>query len=1645
MGCRALCLILLYGLIGTYAQQSCSLITPSVLRVDNEETIVVDGHGTAFDAVITIQDFPHKRLRIATSKVSVNSNNQFFGKVKLTINSKHWEKEMDKKQHVFVMMTSPVCNLEKIVLLSFQSGYIFLQTDKPIYTPGSTVMYRIFSMTANFKPVSKAVTVEFLTPDNVVVKKDIHQRGEKNQNIKGIISLSYKLPEHIRLGVWTISAKYEDTLLQTTQFEVKEYVLPSIEVKVTTAKKFFHIKDEELIVDIEAKYLYGKPVTGKAFVLFGVKRDNEKISLPDTLRRVEISGDSKGSAVLKRKDLETYFTKGKDMLEWRIFVSVTVITESGSDMVESVLDDIYIVASPYKILFTKTSKYFKPGMSFGFMVLVTNPDGSPAHGVPVLATPGNVRGKTQEDGTIQLVLNAISNIKRLEINVFTTDDTLTKEQQASATMEATAYEPIGDNYLHLSVAGAVLKPGENAFISFIIQNNDTNVADQIKQFNYVIMNKGRIIEVGTQERGKGQTAVTMSLPITEEFIPSFRILAYYTVTTKAGREIVADSIWVDVADTCMGTLVVKGEQEYKELPPLAYVKLQLQADHMAAVGLVAVDKGVYVLNDKLKISQKKIWDQVEQNDIGCTPGGGADTSGVFYDAGLTLQTTLKGSTPQRSEPLCPQKVKRTRRSSAILIQERDKKGSQYTGVEKECCQDGMLDSPMGHSCEHRARHILDGQKCIDAFLDCCKHITKQKELERQDDDYDDEYERAEEDRDYIAEADLTSRTHFPESWLWNIYTMKERPNAVGVSTKVLAFNLPDSITSWEFLAVSLSESKGICVSEPYNIQVMMNFFIDLKLPYSVVRHEQVEIRAILYNYGGNPLKVQVEWTYNEQFCSLSTAKKNYRQVVTIPPTSSLVVPFIIVPLSSGEHEIEVKAAGQFISDGVKKKLRVVPEGRRMTQAIKSVLLDPELKGGVQEEQVKTVKPGNIVPKTDVKTIITVQGSPITDMVEKSIDGINLNHLIKAPDGCGEQTMMSMTAPLIAVRYLDASNQWDRIGVERREQATQFIKDGIVRQQTFAQSGGYGTWAKSPSSTWLTAYVVKVFSLASSLVHVDKDAICNSVKWLVLNKQNPDGEFKEDVHVYHQEMVGGVTRGSADLHSSLTAFVLIALLTSQKTCADKVGNLKTDIEEAIQYLNNHYETLKKPYTIAITSYALAKAGKLKDTKKLMSASTDNTHWDDSGSLHLSLEATSYALLTLLQMNESRKAAPLVKWITEKKYYGEIMGSTQSTIMQFEALAQYLIEVPKFKDFILDVTMKLPERSEDSTVRFQYENALLSKSEDTVNHGDFTLTAKGNGQATLTVLSIYHVLETEKEMKCNNFDLSVTIEDEPQAKRPEGALSTVSMTIRTRHLKGYDATMSILDISMMTGFAPDLNDLNRLQNKKDRYISNSELLNGTWILYLDKVFHKEDYIIKFNLHQHFKVGHIYPGSVTVYDYYSPENRCTKFYHVEEGSHLLGKICQGEVCRCVEENCYMQQRLDGVTALVRLNSACEPSVDYVFKVKLTDVKKADRYDTYIMKIEKVIKKGTDVPAVNATRNFISHTKCGKALNLEIGRDYVIWGVRQDLWNTGSGFSYMITRDTWVELWPNDRECQEPDSKNTCDEIFRFEDELALNGCIS
>ncbi|KAG8519037.1 Complement C3, partial [Galemys pyrenaicus] len=1690
-----------------------SLITPNILRLENEELVVLEAHDAQGDipVTVTVHDFPAKKQVFSSEKTVLTSANGYMDTVTIKIPVSEELKSNKGHKFVTVVATFGKDSVEKVVLVSLQSGYLFIQTDKTIYTPGSTVLYRIFTVDHNLLPVGRTVIVHIETPDGIQVKRD----SLSSNNQGGILPLSWNIPELVKyvrpsqggfrapqiqekewgagrpyqishlpspvcsMGQWKILAHYEGTPQQvfSTEFEVKEYgkkrgsleqggnagpsaaiqpgrslppVLPSFEVQIEPEEKFYYINNPKgLEVSIIARFLYGKNVDGTAFVIFGVQDGDQKISLAQSLTRVVIE-DGTGEAVLTREVLlgGVQPSDANALVGKSLYVSVTVILDTGSDMVEAELSGIPIVTSPYQIHFTKTPQFFKPAMPFDLMVFVTNPDGSPARRIPVMTQGSNVHSLTQDDGVAKLTVNTPNSRQPLSITVRTNKEDIPEAQQAVKTMQAQPYTTLGNsnNYLHLSVPRVELKPGETLNVNFHLRTDPGQDA-KIRYYTYLVLNKGKLMKVGRQAREAGQDLVVLPLTITPDFIPSFRLVAYYTLIGASGqREVVADSVWVDVKDSCVGTLVVKGsgDKEKQHLPG-QQITLKIEGNRGARVGLVAVDKGVFVLNKKNKLTQSKIWNIVENGDIGCTAGSGKDYAGVFTDAGLAFQTSKGLHTSQRTEPECPRPATRRRRSVQLMEKRTDKAG-QYKNKElRRCCEHGMRENPMRFSCERRTRFISLGPQCVKAFLDCCNYITKLRL----------EHSRlrplglarSELDEEIIPEEDIISRSQFPESWLWTIEELKD-PEKNGISTKTMNVFLKDSITTWEILAVSLSDKKGICVADPYEVKVMQDFFIDLRLPYSVVRNEQVEIRAVLYNYREQEsLKVRVELLYNPAFCSLATAKKRYQQTLVIPPKSSVPVPYVIVPLKIGLQEVEVKAAvyNHFISDGVRKTLKVVPEGIRVNKTVYIRTLNPEVMGqnGVQREEVHAADVSDQVPDTDLETRILVQGNPVALMTEEAIDGDRLKHLIVTPSGCGEQNMISMTPTVIAVHYLDSTEQWEKFGVEKRQEALELIKKGYTQQLAYKQpSWAYAAFLNRPPSTWLTAYVVKVFSLAANLIAIDSQVLCEAVKWLVLNKQKPDGIFQEDGPVIHQEMIGGF-RNNKEKDMALTAFVLIALLESRDICEGQVNSLPDSIDKAGEFLENNYLDLQRPYTVAIAGYALAQLGKLEDATliKFLETAKDKNRWEEPDQKLYSVEATSYALLALLQLRDFDTAPPVVRWLNEQRYYGGGYGSTQAT------LAQYQKEVPDHQDLNLDVAIHLPSRSSPVRHRIHWESASLLRSEETKENENFTLVATGKGQGTLSVVTTYHA-KVKGKVTCKKFDLRVNVRSAPDTvKRPQDAKSTKFLEICARYLGKQDATMSILDISMMTGFSPDIADLELLSSGVDRYISKYELnkafsSKNTLIIYLDKISHDQEDCLSFKVHQYFNVGLIQPGVVKVYSYYNLDETCSKFYHPEKDDGMLSKLCHKEMCRCAEENCFMQPE-GKVTLDDRLDKACEPGVDYVYKTRLQSMELADDFDDYIMVIEQIIKSGSDEVQVGQQRRFISHIKCREALKLEKGKQYLVWGISSDLWGEKSNISYIIGKDTWVELWPEADECQDEENEERCRDLANFTENMVVFGC--
>ncbi|KAG7316103.1 hypothetical protein KOW79_020969 [Hemibagrus wyckioides] len=1598
------------------------MVAPNLLRVGTPEKVFVEAQdysGNHFNVRISVKNHPKKTSELTTASVDLTAANNYQGIVDIKIpdNKGFFNDDPLEKQYVYLQAEFPSKVLEKVVLVSFQSGYMFVQTDKSIYTPGTTVFYRIFPMTPDLQPVdtSVGIYVEIINPQGITINRDTI--FPKEGTIKG----SYSIPEVAKSGIWTIATRYKNTPQKnfTAEFEVKEYVLPSFEVALKPSKPFFYVDDEDLSVDITAKYLFGKDVTGVAFVVFGVKTDDTKTTLPASLKRVQIL-NGEGQAKLTKDMIQRSFPNIQKLVGSSLYISVSVLTETGSEIVEAEKGGIQIVTSPYTIQFKRTPKFFHPGMSFDVTVYVTNPDQSPAEKLDVLIKPGDVKAVTKSNGMAKATLNTQEGNNPLQITARTAAQGIPDERQAENKMTAQPYTTKGGsgNYLHLSVDAAELEIGAQLNINVNFKSTVSN-----QDLTYVILSKGQIVK-GYRFKRRGNSLATLSLPVTKDLVPSFRVVAYYHI---GSLEVVSDSIWVDVKDTCMGTLKldVKEHLDVKRaFEPGDGFHLIVTGDPKAKVGLVAVDKAVFILN-KNRLTQNKIWDIIEKHDTGCTAGSGKDSMGVFYDAGLLFESDKLGGTNERTAPECPTPLKRKRRAETLL-QVTQTLISKYKNEQKRCCADGLRQNRLGYTCERRASFILDGAECVQAFLDCCKEVQKHKDeqkdllhLARSQDD----------DDDFVGSEEIVTRTQFPESWLWEDIELPDCQRNTHCHTTSLTLEknyLKDSITTWQILAISLSKTHGICVAEPYEITVKKDFFVDLKLPYSAVRNEQLEVKAILHNFSSRKQKVRVEFLETEHICSVASKKKKYRSIVNVEADSTISIPYVIIPMELGEYHIEVLAASSSLHDGVRKTLKVVSEGVLTELPEQNLELNPsKVPGGVQFVPLKTEIPPGQVPNTPAQTYITVAGQEVSQTIEQAISGDFMGRLIVQPHGCGEQNMIFMTLPLIATHYLDTTNQWERVGLQRRSEAIKHIQTGYERELTFRKpDGSYAAWIHTPSSTWLTAYVAKVFALASDLITINEEILCSALKWLNLHGQMPNGLFKENAPVYHAEMVGDVRGKDAD--ASLTAFVLIALQEGNHLCAKSVGSLPESSRKATEYLQNRLPSLTNPYAIAMSSYALANAGRFNKQRLLQASSGDGAFWQVAGGHHFSLEATAYALLALVKAKEFDAAGKAVHWLNRQSSHYGGHGTTQATIMVFQAVAEYYKQVRDHQNADLDVEVSVSGRSRPIKWKFSKDSAHLTRSDKVQLRQEFNVTAKGTGAGVLKVMTLYYARPTEKKSDCQKYELSVEMRKEAEVSYPGAEESyEVGIDILFKDPER-DATMTILDIGILTGFVVDENDLADLTTGADKYIQKFEMdrqlsERGSLIMYLDKVSHKLPDRIVFRVHKINNAALLQPAAVSVYEYYSPGERCVKFFHPTKKDGTLNRLCsdQKDLCQCAEENCSIQKKRN-IAEGDRENTACEAGMDYVYKVKFIRVDQRPNTDYYEMKIEDVLKEGTDHDVHDKMRTFMGHANCRESFGFVEGKSYLIMGHSVDLPRIDDKLQYILGEQTWIEYWPTDQEGQ-------------------------
>uniref|UniRef100_A0A7N5P7I8 Complement C4-A n=1 Tax=Ailuropoda melanoleuca TaxID=9646 RepID=A0A7N5P7I8_AILME len=1191
------------------------------------------------------------------------------------------------------------------LLFSSRRGHLFLQTDQPIYNPGQRVRYRIFALDQKMRPSTDTLTVTVENSRGLRVRK-------REVYTSSIFQDDFLIPDIAEPGTWRISARFSDARdsNSSTQFEVKKYVLPNFEVKIVPGKPYILTVPgflDEIQLDVQARYVYGKPVQGVAYVRFGLLGENGDKTFLRGLESQTKLVDGQCHISLSKAEvqgaLEKVHVSIADLPGLRLYVAAAIIESPGGEMEEAELTSWRFVSSPFSLDLSNTKRHLVPGAPFLLQALVRDISGFPASGVPVKVSATLSSGSTSRiqdidqntDGSGQVVVPIVTPKSISEVQLL-----VSAGSPHPAIARLTVRAPPSGGSRFLSIERPDPRP-PRVGDTLILNLRAVGVSEgSFSHYYYMILSRGQIVSV-TREPRTDLTSV--SVFVDHHLVPSFYLVAFY----YHGGVPVANSLRVDVQPgACEGKLELNVDSA-KEYRPGEFVKLHLQTDAPAMVALGAVDTALYAVggSSHRPLNMGKVLEVMSSYDLGCGPGGGDNALQVFEAAGLAFSD---GDllTSARKSLSCPKKKTRKKRNVNFQKAIHEKLGQYASPEARRCCQDGLTRLPMIRSCEQRAARVRQ-PACRGPFLSCCQFAEDLRKKSRSRGQVG--LARALEalrEEDLIDEDDIPVRSFFPESWLWRVENVDRFLQ--------LSQMLPDSLTTWEIHGVSLSKSTGLCVATPARIRVFHEFHLHLRLPLSVRRFEQLELRPVLYNYLNKNLTVSVHVSPVEGLCLAGGG--GLAQSVLVPAGSARPVAFSVVPTAAAAVSLKVVARGSSdfpVGDAVSKVLQIQVNGAALNPA--------------RTLEIPGNSDPNIIPDGDFSSSVRVTASdPLDTLGSKGVlSPGGLASLLRLPQGCGEQTMILLAPTLAASRYLDKTEQWSTLPPETKDHAVDLIQKGYMRIQQFRKTNGsYGAWLERDSSTWLTAFVLKVLSLAQEQVGGSPEKLQETSMWL-LSQQQADGSFQDPSPVLHRAMQGGLV--GDDETVALTAFVVIALQHGlaifQDDNAEQLKQKEISIIRANSFLGEKASAgTLGAHAAAITAYALTLTKASEDLRNVahrnlmaMAQKTgDNLYWgsvpgSQSNAVPATLapqgpsdpvpqapavwiETTAYGLLhLLLREGKSEEADHAAAWLTHQGSFQGGFRSTQDTVIALDALSAYWIASHTPEERVLNVTLSSVGRS------------------------------------------------------------------------------------------------------------------------------------------------------------------------------------------------------------------------------------------------------------------------------------------------------------------------------------------------------------------
>uniref|UniRef100_A0A8C0IKC9 Complement C5 n=1 Tax=Chelonoidis abingdonii TaxID=106734 RepID=A0A8C0IKC9_CHEAB len=1553
-------------------EQTYVITAPKIFRVLASEKVVIQafGYETAFPVSISIKSFPDKRTTYASGHTQLSPANKFQGSVTLTIQPKDLPTSASSVLYVYLEASSSHFTREKKMPVTYKNGFLFIQTDKPIYTPDQSVKVRVYSLNEELRPARRETVLTFVDPEGV--KVDIIEE----RDFTGILSFpDFKIPSNPKYGVWKIEAKYKKsfTTSAVAKFEVKEYVDGVAEVDFNSKNAAKEIGYQSL-EELDGSYLY---------------------------------------------------------------IAVTVLESTGGLSEESEFAGVRYALSPYKLNLVATPLFVKPGLPFFIKVQVKDTLDQPVGNLPVIlsanvydeqmdsttlvqeGSDAGTRQTSMNDGTALFVVNIPSASKALEFQLKTADASLSEENQATGNYEAKAYSSLSKSYLYIDWASNYKLLHVGDYMSIKVYPH-SHYIHKIHHYSYLILSKGKIVSFGTQERIMSSDYENLSFQLTQEMVPSARLLVYYIVTGEETAELVADSVWLNIEQKCGNSLQVQLLSKQDSHKPGMVISINMKTQFSSSVALSSIDKAIYGIIGTRKRSMERVMLDLEKSDLGCGAGGGQNNVDVFRSAGLTFLTNANADDSKVADESCKAIVRPRRSSFEEEIKNKGAPKVLYLHPEiRKCCMSGVKESPLGQTCDQRVEHIKSIPRCIKAFKDCCEFATKLRENETHK-------------VLILARMQLKAllgldkpeiRSYFPESWLWEVHQ-------VPPGSKALSVTLPDSLTTWEIQGVGISD-KGICVADALQVQVLKDVFLSMHIPYSVVRGEQIELKGSVYNYRDSRTMFCVKATVGDGICLFkgsASAQQGLQscKFQNLAGSSVASVTFRILPLELGLHTINFTLLTEQNSEVLVKTLRVVPEGiKRELHA--GFSLDPQGVYGIirRRQEFRHRTPLDLVPKTKIDRTVSIKGQFLGEVISAVLKREGVQFLTNLPKGSAEAELMSIAPVFYVFHYLEKSNNWNLLGPETitsRVNMRRKMKEGIVSILSFRNRDfSYSMWKDGTSSTWLTAFALRIFGQVSQYITLDQISVCNSLMWLIENCQMTDGSFKELSSYQPVKLQGTLPKEAKEKTLYLTAFSVVGLAKAIHLCpTQKIQEAKNAAEE---YLLKNVQAAQSTFILAIAAYALAlmdsnhpgARSAFSAVKKEALVKGDPPvyrFWKDTstkldkyvpnaGTARI-VETTAYALLTTLLSGDKVYANPVVRWLSEEQRYGGGFYSTQDTINALEALTEYSLLVQRLS---LNMDVKVAYKNYGDLQRYKLteENYIGRTVEAPLYDDIYVSTGSSTGLATVNVKAFLRTVLYVLSFGSMYIQFFVHFRYKPSEREPQS-----------------ESSHAVMDITLVSGLEANTEDLSTLASGVDQLITNYEIKDGHIVLQIDSVPANKFMCVAFRIGEIYRVGMRSPATFTVYEYHAP-GRCSS----SSNSHLL----------------LSEDSLNSVKNLTVCPFSTAFNLHYIkaYPVVLLII--------LSVKFSNIITAFSSTPGEafaqkNSEITFVKKKTCTD-VRLNPGNQYLIMGKEAFRITVGFSFKYQYPLDsmTWIEWWPSNTAC--PSCKKFVDTMEEFSEDLFINGC--